>query len=140
MMLQPWMGSDFTNDDLVKESSIVNDYTHSLQEQQQDGVAVYRVEATPKPDAAVVWGKIIYWVRKSDTIPLREEFYSESGELVRVLTFSEERTVGGRMLPTRWQMRPLAKPGNVTTVRMKDAVFDQPVPAEIFTQRHLQKR
>lgn len=140
MMLQPWMGSDFTNDDLVKESSIVNDYTHSVQEVPSDGVTAYRVEAIPKPDAAVVWGKIHYWVRKSDFIPLREESYSESGELVRVLAFSDVRTVGGRLLPTRWEMRPVAKPGNVTVVQMKDAVFDQPLATEVFTQRNLQKR
>lgn len=140
MMLQPWMGSDFTNDDLVKESSIVNDYTHTVQENVQDGVAGYRVEATPKPDAAVVWGKIIYWVRKSDFIPIKQEFYSERGELVRVLMFSDVRTVGGRLLPTRWEMRPMAKPGNLTIVLLKDAVFDQPVAADTFTQRNLQKR
>ncbi|RZI40090.1 outer membrane lipoprotein-sorting protein [Herbaspirillum sp. HC18] len=140
MMLQPWMGSDFSNDDLVKESSVVNDYTHTVQESVQDGVATWRVEATPKPDAAVVWGKIVYWVRENDVIPLKEEFYSESGDLVRVLTFSEIRSVGGRSLPTRWEMRTLAKPGNLTTVVLKDAVFDQPITAETFTQRNLQKR
>ena len=140
MMLQPWMGSDFTNDDLVKQSSIVNDYTHKVEEKVQDGVAVYQVESTPRPDAAVVWGKIVYRIRKADHIPLSEEFYSESGELIRILSFSEVRTVDGRLIPTRWEMRPLAKPGNLTTVLVKDAVFDRPLAAEIFTQRNLQKR
>lgn len=139
MMLQPWMGSDFTNDDLVKESSIVNDYTHQVQQLTQDGTAVYRVEATPKPDAAVVWGKIIYWVRKDDFIPIKEEFYSESGELVRVLSFSNIRTMDGRVLPTRWEMRPLGKQGNLTTIILKDVVFDRTLNTEIFTQRNLQK-
>jgi outer membrane lipoprotein-sorting protein len=140
MMLQPWMGSDFTNDDLVKQSSILDDYTHKvLGAQALDGEPSYQVEATPKPDAAVVWGRIVYWVRKSDSIPLKQEFYSERGELVRVLTFSDVRRVGGRTLPTRWEMRPVAKPGNTTTVVMKDAVFDQPVDEAVFTQRNLQK-
>jgi outer membrane lipoprotein-sorting protein len=97
------------------------------------------VEAIPKAEAAVVWGRIVYWVRRSDFIPLKQEFYSERGELVRVMTFSEVRSVGGRTLPTRWEMRPSARPGNVTTVVMKDAVFDQPVDESIFTQRNLQK-
>ena len=87
----------------------------------------------------MVWGKIVYWVRKSDFVPLKQEFYSERGELVRVLTFSDVRRVGGRTLPTRWVMRPLAKPGNTTTVVMKDAVFDQPIDETVFTQRNLQK-
>jgi outer membrane lipoprotein-sorting protein len=141
MMLQPWMGSDFTNDDLVKESSILDDYTHRLLEEVQlDGVAVLRIEAVPRPEAAVVWGRIVYWVRRSDTMPLKQEYFSERDELVRVMTFSEVRLVGGRRLPTRWEMRPTAKPGNVTTVVLKDAVFDAPVDDEVFTQRNLQKR
>lgn len=142
MMLQPWMGSDFTNDDLVKESSIVNDYTHKVSQpgdSRQDGTDVLRIDSTPKPDAAVVWGKIVYWIRKKDYIPIKEEFYNERGELVRVLTFSDVRPIGGRVMPTRWEMRPVTKEGNLTAVVLKDAVFDQPVNPEIFTQRNLQK-
>jgi outer membrane lipoprotein-sorting protein len=140
MMLQPWMGSDFTNDDLVKESSILDDYTHKvLGVSTLDGQESYQVEATPKPDAAVVWGRVVYWVRKADFIPLKQEFHSERNELVRVMTFSDVRSVGGRTLPTRWEMRPTAKPGNLTTVVMKTAVFDQAVDEAVFTQRNLQK-
>ena len=141
MMLQPWMGSDFTNDDLVKESSILDDYTHKvIGVVPLDGVDIVQIEAVPKPDAAVVWGRIVYWVRRADSVPLRQEFFSERGERVRVLSFSDVRKVGGRVLPTRWEMRPDAKPGNVTTVVLKDAVFNQPVEEEIFSQRNLQKR
>ena len=140
MMLQPWMGSDFTNDDLVKESSILDDYTQRvLGTPVVDGEVVYQVEAVPKPDAAVVWGRILYWVRKSDFMPLKQEFFNERGELVRVMSFSDVRNVGGRRLPTRWEMRPVAKPGNVTTVLLKDAVFNPPIDDEVFTQRNLQK-
>jgi outer membrane lipoprotein-sorting protein len=86
MMMQSWMGSDFTNDDLVKESSIVDDYEHRLlgTERLDDGEA-YKIELIPKQDAPVVWGKIIFWVRKEGFIPLREEFYSERGELKKVM-------------------------------------------------------
>ena len=140
MMLQPWMGSDLTNDDLVKESSILDDYTHKvLGITTVDGQEIYQVEATPKPQAAVVWGRVLYLVRKRDFMPLKQEYFSERDELVRVLSFSEVRSVGGRTLPTRWEMRPVAKPGNVTTFVLKDAVFDRPVDEAIFTQRNLQK-
>ena len=140
MMMQPWMGSDFTNDDLVKESSVIDDYTHRiLATTTLDGQAVYQVEAVPKADAAVVWGKIVYWVRKSDFVPLKQEFYSERGERVRVMTFSDIRPMGGRTIPTRWEMRPVAKPENVTTIVMKNVVYNRPVEENIFTQRNLQK-
>lgn len=141
MMLQPWMGSDFTNDDLVKQSSILDDYEHKLLGTAAlDGQPAWQVQAIPKPGAAVVWGRIVYWVRQGDFMPLKQEFYSERGELVRMLSFSDVRLVGGRTLPTRWEMRPLAKPGNVTVVVLKDARFNRPVDEEAFTQRHLQQR
>jgi outer membrane lipoprotein-sorting protein len=140
MMLQPWMGSDFTNDDLVKESSLIDDYTHRFVAGDTSDAAVYVVESSPKADAAVVWGRIVMRVRRSDFLPVREEFYDERGALVRVMTFSDIRTLGGRTIPTKWEMRPTAKPGNVTTVVMTRATYDAPIASEIFTQRNLEKR
>ncbi len=140
MMLQPWMGSDFTNDDLVKESSIVNDYTHTLvAEEDRDGVAVYRIESTPKPDAAVVWGKLVYEVRREDLMPLRLSYYDERGRLIKVLGFSEVREMGGRRLPTRWVMRPVNKPGNSTEIRLREVRFDIAIDEGIFTLRNLRR-
>ena len=136
MMLQPWMGSDLTNDDLVKSSSIVDDYTHRML-REEDGAWV--LELLPKPESAVVWGKILYWVQKGDFVPLKEEFYDERGTLVRTMTFSDVKPVGGRSIPTRWQIRPADKPGNSTTFVIRSAVYDRPVDPEIFTQRNLQK-
>lgn len=140
MMLQPWMGSDFTNDDLVKESSILEDYTHKLLGTVVvEGQTVYQVEATAKSEAAVVWGRILYWVRTADFIPLKQEFYDERGKLVRTMSFSDVRSIGGRRLPTRWEMRPQDKPGNFTTIVIKNAQYDETIGAEVFTQRNLQK-
>lgn len=135
MMLQPWMGSDFTNDDLVKESSILDDYTHRVLPSSTPDA--WLVEALPKPDAAVVWGKLLYTVRKQDTMPLKQEFYSERGELVRILRFYDERRIGGRVIPTRWEMRQVAKPGNMTTIIVKETAYDRPIDPEVFTQRAL---
>ena len=140
MMLQPWMGSDFTNDDLVKESSIVNDYTHAIIGfEEMEGTQVYKIEAIPKQDAPVVWGKLIYWVRKKDLIPLKQDFYNERGEIIKVMVFTEIRPMGGRIIPTRWEMRSMKKEGNVTIVVLKEMVFDKTINQEIFTLRNLQK-
>ena len=140
MMLQPWMGSDFTNDDLVKQSSAIDDYAQKvLGLEAVEGGPLWKVEAVPKPEAAVVWGRIVYWVRP-DFIPVRQEYFSDRGELVRVMTFSELRPVGGRTIPTRWEMKPLGKPGNSTTIVVREAAYDVPVDDEVFTQRNLQRR
>lgn len=140
MMLQPWMGSDFTNDDLVKSSSIVDDYTQRiLREETVASRPAWVLELIPRPDAAVVWGKIIYWVLKGDFIPLKEEFYDERGALVRVMSFSDVRPMGGRTIPTRWEIRPSDKPGNSTTIVIRSAIYDRGIDPDTFTQRNLQK-
>ncbi|ODV10052.1 MAG: outer membrane lipoprotein-sorting protein [Rubrivivax sp. SCN 70-15] len=141
MMLQPWMGSDFTNDDLVKESSVLDDYVHErLDDATFDGQPAYQVRATPKPDAAVVWGRIALWARRGDFVPLAQQYHDERGQLVRTLSFSDVRPVGGRNVPTRWEMQPADTPSQRTTVILKDAVYDQPIADEVFSQRHLQQR
>ncbi len=141
MMLQPWMGSDFSNDDLVKQSSMVNDYTHKIVATENiNGIEVYRVLSTPKPDAAVVWGSIVYRVRKTDLMPLRQEFIDERGQTIKVLSFSKIRKFGNRSLPTEWEMRPTQKPGNVTRIRVIDVIFDKPIKDSIFTLRNLRRR
>jgi hypothetical protein len=77
MMLQPWMGSNFSNDDLVKESSFVEDYTHELVETDDSGeVPVYRVVWTPRPDASVVWSRLEFNVRE-DSIPVSLAYYGD---------------------------------------------------------------
>lgn len=140
MMLQSWMGSDFTNDDLVKESSMADDYTHRVIGADTADVPAYVVEAIPKPDAAVVWGRLVLRIRKADFLPVSVEFYDERGTVVRVLTYSGIKPIGGRSIPTRWEMRPTAKPGNLTTIVLDQATFDKPISADVFTQRNLTKR
>lgn len=83
MMMQSWMGSDFTNDDLVRESSIVKDYTHKLLgEEIVAAYSCYKVELIPLENAPVVWGKVLMWVSKKDYLWLKAEFYDEDDILV----------------------------------------------------------
>ncbi|HUU13244.1 MAG TPA: outer membrane lipoprotein-sorting protein [Terriglobia bacterium] len=140
LMLQPWMGSDFTNDDLVKESSLVNDYTHEIVgEVVEGGDACYQVLATPKPDAPVVWGKLVLAIRKSDYLPRKQEFYDEKGELKKVLTYEDIRKAGGRNYPMRWKMVSVTKPGHETVLVYSDLKFDLKIPDRIFTQRNMKR-
>jgi len=140
MMLQPWMGSDFTNDDLVKESSMVDDYVHRIEANEAvNGVAVLRIVSTPRPEAAVVWGKLVYRVREHDRMPLSQQYYDERGELIKELKFSDVLLMGGRRIPTRWIMVPAKKPGNMTEIRIIKLRFDQPISESIFTLRNLRR-
>ena len=138
LMLQPWMGSDFANDDLVKESSIVHDYTHTIAgEETIDGVPFYKIELTPKPGAAVIWGKILRWVHTTEFYPLREEYYNEKGQLIKVLEYSDVGIVSDRTIPKTWTMKSILKPGNSTTIKLVDVRYDEPIADDTFTLANL---
>jgi outer membrane lipoprotein-sorting protein len=134
MAMNSWMGSDFTIDDLVKETFLTRDYSISTFFQgNRGGIAVDEYTLTPKPNAAVVWGKIILQIRKADAVPTWQGFYDEDGKLVRELTFSEYKPMSGRLIPTRLVMRPADKTGAQTTIDYEDVAFDVPISAKTFS-------
>ena len=144
MMLQSWMGSDMTNDDLVKESSTLDDYDHRLVGidtaiEDNPGLSAYVVEYIPHEDAPVVWGKITAWIEREYGTPLRQEFYDEDGQLMRRMRFSDIRAVGERRVPHHWSMVPLDKKGHSTTITIDEIVFDAEIAADVFTKRNLRK-
>jgi outer membrane lipoprotein-sorting protein len=140
MMLQPWMGSDFNNDDLVKESSLIQDYTHRiLAAKKINQQEVLEIELLPKPEAAVVWGKIVYWVIANEFIPLREHFYDEKGRLIKELRFSETKLMGGRKIPTLYEMIPSRKEGHHTLLKIETMKFDQKFDEDLFSMKNLRK-
>ena len=121
MMMQSWMGSDFTNDDLVRQSSIVEDYTHLIAgEEEVDGYNCYKVELTPKPEAGVVWGKIFTWISKEGYLQLKADYYDEDMVLIKSMIGSDVKKMGGRLIPAHWEMIPLDEPGQKTVMEYKD--------------------
>ncbi|MFC1671219.1 outer membrane lipoprotein-sorting protein [Spirochaetota bacterium] len=141
MMLQSWMGSDFTNDDIVKESSITEDYTHHMEGKETiDGHNCYKIILKPRPGAAVVWGKVIYYARVSDYLPVREEFYSERGTLKKVMTCSGFKRMGGRVIPTVYKMQTVKKRNRYTIMEIKKARFNIRIPSRMFSLQNLKRR
>ena len=140
MMMQSWMGSDFTNDDLVKESSIVHDYIHTLVGDSLIGDReCYKIELIPKPDAPVVWGKIYTWITKADYLQLRAEYYDEDGYLVNEMNLSNIKEMGGRLLPTRLEIIPVDKPDNKTVMEYLVIEFDKPIDDNFFSQQNMKR-
>jgi hypothetical protein len=140
MMLTSWMGSDFTNDDLVKSSSVVDDYDHRLIAREGTGeAAVATIESIPKPEAPVVWGKLVHRVRLDGT-PLDEVFYDERGAAVRRLSFEAVTELGGRRIPTRWVIEPLGKEGHRTVMVIEEIAFDVAIPEPTFGRANLSRR
>jgi outer membrane lipoprotein-sorting protein len=138
MMSQGWMGSDYTNDDILKESSVVNDYTHEIiGEEIIDGRLCYKIKMVAKDDAAVVWGQQIRWIDKKDFLVLRAELYDEEGLLVRSEKGSEIKTMDGRVIPTRLELVPAEEPGNKTLVDIKDITFNVQIVENFFSQQNM---
>jgi len=138
MMMASWMGSHFTNDDLVKDSRLIRDYDIRIEfEGARDGVNVYEFLLTPRPEAPVVWGKIVYLIRKSDLMPVWGKFYGEDGQLKRLATFSDYQTLDGRLVPTRMRMTPEDKAGEYTEMKYRDLDFDLKIPENIFSLNSL---
>ncbi|MFZ0638719.1 MAG: outer membrane lipoprotein-sorting protein [Candidatus Acidiferrales bacterium] len=140
MMMSPWMGSDFTLNDLVKQSRLTDDYAIATSfEGQRDGVAISEYTLTPKPAAVVVWGKITLEVRQADRMPVRQRYYDEDGKLVRELTFSEYKTVSGRLIPTRLVMKPAGQAVEQTTITYEKIKFDEPISKATFSRKNLKQ-
>jgi outer membrane lipoprotein-sorting protein len=140
MMMQSWMGSDFTNDDLVKESSVVTDYTHSIVgDTMLDGREAWKIELVPKPEAAVVWGKIELWISKHEDLELRAVYYDERGGLINTMILSDIRDLGGRVLPTVLKMIPADKPDQYTQLTYHSARWDQPIEDSFFSEQNMKR-
>jgi len=138
MMSEGWMGSDFSNDDLLKETSIVDDYEHMLLESETlNGTECYKVKLTPKPDAAVVWGSIIKWISKDRFLQLKSEYYDEENVLIKTEYASDIKEMNGRIIPTRFELIPTDKPGNKTIVKLLKVKFNIPINESFFSQQQM---
>ncbi len=138
MMGGSWMGSHITNDDLVKESQIADDYTFRLLEDRGEGVWV--IESVPKPEAAVVWGKLIYEIIMPDLIPVQISYFDEEGKKVRVIRYSEVQEIDGRKIPLKMEVLPLEKPEESTTMIYEKIRFGVSLQDGFFSLRNLKKR
>jgi outer membrane lipoprotein-sorting protein len=138
MMTQSWMGSDFSYNDLSKSEDIITDYTHRLTATAQaDGHTIWTIEATPKPGAPVVWGKVALEVR-DDYVLMGETFFDQDMKPARRMTADRIALLAGRPYPVSMTMRPLDQPGQWTRIDTSDAKFDVALPASLFTLSTLQ--
>jgi hypothetical protein len=138
LMMGSWMGSHFTNDDLVKESSMAEDYDIELTADEiREGEAIWEFTLIPRPDAPVVWGAVTMVVRQADLMPTRVQYFDEDRVAVRTMVFSEFRQMDGRLVPALITVIPEDKPGERTVVRYNELTFDIPIEESFFSLRNL---
>lgn len=140
MMMQSWMGSDFTNDDLVKESSIITDYDHKLLgSQKMEGRDCWKIELIAHEDAPVVWGKILLWVDKEESMQLRTEFYDEDDYLVNTMIGSDIKKLGGRWLPAKLEIIPAEEEGHKTVLQYISLDFNTNIKESFFSMQNMKR-
>jgi outer membrane lipoprotein-sorting protein len=140
MLSQGWMGSDFTNDDLLNQRSIVVDYTHKiLGEESVSGELCYKIELLPKPDAPVVWGKIIMWISRKHEISLKVEYYDEDNYLVKSEIGKDLKNMDGRYIPATFELIPADEEGNKTIITMQEIKFNIPIEDSFFSQQNMKR-
>ena len=138
MMSGAWMGSHFSNDDLVKGSRMRDDYTYTLATKPADAAGVYVIELIPKPEAPVVWGKVVVKVG-ADRVPQDIHYYDEKGTLIRTMSFKDVEDIGGRKVPMTMLLEPGDKPGEFTRIHYESLAFDVHPDDQAFTLQALKK-
>jgi outer membrane lipoprotein-sorting protein len=136
MMMGSWMGSDFTNDDLVRETSLVEEYDVTM----KTGASSFLLTLVPKAATPTVWGKIEVTVDKKTALPVEQAYYDEKGNKVRIMRLKELRDFGGRRIPSVMELVSLSKPGHSTVVIYNSATFDKAIDDGVFSLRNLQKK
>jgi outer membrane lipoprotein-sorting protein len=140
MMMQSWMGSDFTNDDLVRESSIIEDYHHKLLGSEKvDDRECWKIELMPKEDAAVVWGRVLLWVDQADYLQLKTEFYDEDDYLVNTMLGKNLKVMDGKLLPSVMEIIPAEEEGHKTVLEYLSLDFDIDVKESFFSVQNMKR-
>ena len=140
MMSQSWMGSDFTNDDLVREASLIRDYDLKVMADSTIGDRpCWKIEMIPHDDAAVVWSKVYVWVDKKDYLTMRNEFYDEDDYLINVMIASNIKTLGGKTFATKLEMIPVEEEGHKTVIEYQDIVFDTGISENFFSVQNMKR-
>ncbi len=141
MMMASWMGSHFTNDDLVKESRLVDDYTINIAfEGLREGEEIWEFRLIPHPDTPVVWGAIEFVIRKKDLMPVKADYYDEKGDLKRTVTYSDYKMMGDRLVPAVMKLVPADKPGEYTEITYTKLAFNMKHPSDTFSLASLREK
>jgi outer membrane lipoprotein-sorting protein len=137
MMMSSWMGSDFTNDDLVKEFSLWGDYSYELITPDDAEDSLVYVNCIPQPDLPIIWANIVIAARRSDHLPVWQKYYDDKGRMMRLMTYSDIQTFDGRRLPATLEMIPQNKDGHKTVIRYNKLSFDARISDDLFSLQHL---
>ena len=140
MLSDGWMGSDFTNDDLLNQSSVVVDFTHEIVGSEIIGEReCYKIELIPKEDAPVVWGKIFMWISKKDDLQMKTEYFDEDDFLVKTEVVNKIGVMDGRTIPILMELIPADEEGHKTVIEIQDIQFNINLSTNYFSQQNMKR-
>ncbi len=140
MMSQGWMGSDYSNDDIINQNSLLDNYTHKIVGSESiDGRECYKIESVPKEDADIVWGKKISWISKEGFWVLKSQSYDDDGLLVRTETASQIKAFGKKKLPSLYTVVPADEEGHKTVFELLKIDFDIKIDEKFFSQANMKR-
>jgi len=140
MMSEGWMGSDYTNDDILKESSMVVDFYHEIKGSETiNGWDCWKIEMLPKEESAVVWGKVIRWVSKDEYLMMKSEYYDEDEFLVKTELGMNVKTMDDRKIPTKIEIIPADKEDQKTIVEINEIEFNIDIKNSFFSQQNMKR-
>ncbi|MEJ2202695.1 MAG: outer membrane lipoprotein-sorting protein [Gemmatimonadota bacterium] len=138
LLSESWMGSHFTNDDLVRETSYLDDYEATLSSVEWDGTPCLQATLTPRPEAPVVYSRLVFLISPGDWVPLRAEYYDDE-EVIRTMVFEDVETIAGKQIPMTMVLQPTDEPDERTVVEYLELELDIPVDATLFTRQGLRR-
>jgi outer membrane lipoprotein-sorting protein len=138
LLSESWMGSHFTNDDLMRETSYLDDYDAVIATEERDGRSYLKATLTPKPEAPVVYSQVVFLITPEDWIPVRSEYYDD-GKLIRAMDFDQIQTISGKQIPMRMTILPVDKPDERTVIEYLELELDVPVDDQLFTRQGLRR-
>lgn len=140
MMSQSWMGSDFSNNDLVREATIIKDYSYRMiGDTTLNGYDSYIIEMIPKPEAPVVWSRVVSYITKEDYLYLRADYFDEDDLPVRRMLAYDIKEMGGRVIPSKMEMIPLGEEDRKTLVIYEEIIFNADISDRFFSLQNLKR-
>jgi len=140
MLSQSWMGTDIKNDDLLENSSLIDDYNKKIVATEEiEGYSCYKIELTPKENVNSIWGQIIMWISKADYMQMQVQYYDEDNELINTFYGKSVKLMGGLKIPTENIIVPANKKGNKTKIVTTKRQLNIEVNDNIFTTQYMKR-
>lgn len=140
LLQSSWMGSDFSNDDLMRQSTLSEDYHH---EQTENGTSdYYEIESRPRPGVPVNWQKIISRIDRATGLFTRHDFYDHRGRLSKTMLLDNFKTMRGRLIPARMIMQTMrsGRPISRTIIETMEIRFNTNIPSYVFSKANLRRK